>query len=178
MRDECPEMRRETVLNLDIAFDMAIALHWSNKRARAPRATGTRPVKSGSEGRFCSLPMRHGLDTSARNTFDRSPVDKPAERTHLKPGPVESSTRVHFEEDGSALTAVEIDHRGRSPVIGKLHHVLFALGIVVSTYQVRAVGGGIVERLVLQRRDGASVSGELGARARAAVLPVAFENQG
>jgi hypothetical protein len=90
---------------------------------------------------------------------------------------VEQETRVHFEEDGPALTAVEIGHRGRSPVIGKLHRALFALGIVVSTYQVRAVGGGIVERLVLQRRDGASVSGDLGTQARAAVLPVAFENR-
>jgi hypothetical protein len=90
---------------------------------------------------------------------------------------VETKTRVHFEEDGSALMAVEIDQRGRFPLIAKLHGVLFTLGIVVASYQVRAVGGGIVERLVLQRRDGESVSGELGARARAAVLPVAFESQ-
>jgi len=91
---------------------------------------------------------------------------------------VEQNTRVHFEEDGVALTAVEIDQVSRSPVIGKLHRALFALGIVISTYQVRAVGNGIVERFVLQRRDGASVSGELVARARAAVLPVALESQG
>jgi UTP:GlnB (protein PII) uridylyltransferase len=89
---------------------------------------------------------------------------------------VESKTRIHFEEDGATLTAVEIDQRGRRPVIAKLHRVLFALGIVVSTYQVRTVGNGLVERFVIQRRDGASVSGELGAQARAAVLPVAFES--
>ena len=89
---------------------------------------------------------------------------------------MESKTRVHFEEDGTALMAVEIDQRGRRPVIAKLHRALFALGIVVSTYQVRAVGSGLVERFVIQRRDGATVSGELGAQARAAVLPVAFEN--
>jgi hypothetical protein len=89
---------------------------------------------------------------------------------------VQSQTRIHFEEDGVTLTAVEIDRRGRRPVIAKLHRALFALGIVVSTYQVRAVADGLVERLVIQRSDGASVSGELGVKARAAVLPVAFES--
>lgn len=90
---------------------------------------------------------------------------------------MENRTRVHFEEEGSALTAVEIDQRGRSPFIGKLHRALFALGIVVASYQVRAVGNGIVERLVLQRRDGTNVNGELGIQARAAVLPVALETR-
>jgi len=83
---------------------------------------------------------------------------------------------IHFEENGSDLTAVEVGQTGRSPVIARLHRVLFALGVVVSTYQVRALGTGIVERLVLQRRDGGAVSGELGARTRAAVLPIALES--
>jgi hypothetical protein len=48
--------------------------------------------------------------------------------------------------------------------------VFFALGIVVSTYQVRMRGAGIVERLVLQRRDGTLVSGDLGQKARAAIM--------
>ncbi len=90
---------------------------------------------------------------------------------------MESETQVKFVENGSELTAVEIGHRGRSPSIGKLHRVLFALGIVVSTYQVRAIGRGLVERLVIQRRDGSAVSGELVAQARAAVLPIALEEQ-
>jgi hypothetical protein len=90
---------------------------------------------------------------------------------------VENDTEVHFVENGSELTAVEIGQRGRSPLIGKLHRVLFALGIVVSTYQVRALGRGIVERLVIQRRDGSAVSGELMARTRAAVLPIALEHE-
>jgi hypothetical protein len=90
---------------------------------------------------------------------------------------VENETQIHFVENGSELTAVEIGHRGRSPFIGKLHRVLFALGIVVSTYQVRALGRGLVERIVIQRRDGSAVSGELGAQARAAVLPIALEEQ-
>jgi hypothetical protein len=86
---------------------------------------------------------------------------------------VTNDTSIHFVENGTELTAVEIGQRGRFPVIGKLHKVLFTLGVVVSTYQVRAVGGGIVERLVLHRRDGSAVTGELGARTRAAVLPIA-----
>jgi len=109
--------------------------------------------------------------TAHGNSFDRDPVDKPTARTHMRPGPnVQSETSIHFVENGSELTAVEIGQRGRLPLIGKLHRVLFALGVVVSTYQVRALSGGIVERLVLQRRDGGAVTGELGARARAAVL--------
>ncbi len=89
---------------------------------------------------------------------------------------MDSDTEVHFVENGSELTAVEIGQRGHSPVIGKLHRVLFALGIVVSTYQVRTLGRGIFERLIIQRRDGSAVSGELVAQARAAVLPIALES--
>lgn len=91
---------------------------------------------------------------------------------------MDTETEVHFVENGSELTAVEIGQRGRAPFIGKLHRVLFALGIVISTYQVRTLGRGIVERLVIQRRDGSAVSGALGAQARAAVLPIALEQQG
>ena len=90
---------------------------------------------------------------------------------------MDSDTEVRFVESGSELTAVEIGHRGRSPVIGKLHRVLFALGIVVSTYQVRTLGHKIFERLIIQRRDGSAVSGELVAQTRAAVLPIALESQ-
>ena len=37
---------------------------------------------------------------------------------------------VHFEQNGSELTAVEIGRNVRSPVIVSLHRALFALGIV------------------------------------------------
>ena len=57
---------------------------------------------------------------------------------------MENETHVHFVEDGSALAAVEIDQPRRSPFISKLHGVFFALGIVVSSYQVRTRGAGIV----------------------------------
>jgi UTP:GlnB (protein PII) uridylyltransferase len=87
---------------------------------------------------------------------------------------LETGTFVHFEQESSVLTAVEVKQPRRAPLISKLHGVFFALGIVVSSYQVRALGDGIVERLVIETRDGESVSGELGEKARAAVLPIAF----
>lgn len=82
--------------------------------------------------------------------------------------------QVHFEEEGSELTAVEIQRRGRSPVIVSLHRALLALGIVVSTYQVKPSAHGLLERVVLQRRDGGAIQGPLSAATRAAILPIAF----
>jgi hypothetical protein len=91
---------------------------------------------------------------------------------------VTNDARVHFVQEGANLTAVEVGRSTRSPVIGTLHRVLFALGVVVASYQVRPYGRGIIERIVIQRRDGTAVSGELGARTRAAVLPIALHNDG
>lgn len=91
---------------------------------------------------------------------------------------MENETHVQFVEEGTALAAVEIDQPRRKPLISKLHGVFFALGIVVSSYQVRTRGAGIVERIVIQRRDGTMVSGDLSQRARAAVLPVMLESSG
>ena len=81
---------------------------------------------------------------------------------------------VHFEQEGSELTAVEIGRSSRSPVIVSLHRALFALGIVVSSYQARPVGLGLVERVVLARRDGGAIQGPLNAATRAAILPIAL----
>src|SRR5262245_17173232 len=83
--------------------------------------------------------------------------------------------QVHFEQEGSDLTAVEIQRRGRSPVIVSLHRALLALGIVVSTYQVRTGAHGLLERVVLQRRDGGAIQGSLNAATRAAILPLVFQ---
>jgi hypothetical protein len=82
--------------------------------------------------------------------------------------------QVHFEQEGSELTAVEIQRRGRSPVIVSLHRALLALGIVVSSYQVKPSAQGLLERVVLQRRDGGAIQGQLSAATRAAILPIAF----
>lgn len=86
-----------------------------------------------------------------------------------------TEVRVHFEQKGSELKAVEIGRSSRSPVIAAVHHALFALGIVVSTYQVRAGTTGVVERLVLERRDGGSIDGQLSSATRAAILPIAMQ---
>ncbi len=82
--------------------------------------------------------------------------------------------KVHFEQQGSELTAVEIGRNSRSPVIVSLHRALFALGIVVSSYQVRPLSSGLVERVELARRDGGAIQGQLNAAARAAILPIAL----
>lgn len=83
--------------------------------------------------------------------------------------------QVNFEQEGAELTAVEIQRRDRSPVIVSLHRTLLALGIVVSTYQVRPAANGLIERVVLQRRDGGAIQGPLNAATRAAILPIAFQ---
>jgi len=82
--------------------------------------------------------------------------------------------KVHFEQDGSELTAVEIGRNSRSPVIVSLHRALFALGIVVSSYQVRLGSHGLVERVVMSRRDGGAIQGPLNSATRAAILPIAL----
>lgn len=86
---------------------------------------------------------------------------------------VETEVNVHFEQQGSELT-VEIGRNSRSPVIGALHRALFALGVVVSSYQVRLGTQGLVERVVLTRRDGGAIQGSLNAATRAAILPIAL----
>jgi len=82
--------------------------------------------------------------------------------------------KVHFEQEGSELKAVEIGRNSRSPVIVSLHRALFALGIVVSSYQVRLGAHGLVERVVMSRRDGGAIQGQLNAATRAAILPIAL----
>jgi hypothetical protein len=93
----------------------------------------------------------------------------------LSQGPEEGEIQVHFEQQGSELTAVEIGRNNRSPVIVALHQSLFALGIVVSSYQARlGATGGLVERMTLTRRDGGAIQGQLSAATRAAILPIAL----
>jgi hypothetical protein len=88
---------------------------------------------------------------------------------------VQAGTSVQFIENGQELTAVEVGRGGRSPVVGRLHRALFALGVVITTYQVRALPSRTVERMVLQRRDGGAITGELDALTRAAVMPIALD---
>jgi hypothetical protein len=97
----------------------------------------------------------------------------------LPQAPETGEIKVHFEQEGSELTAVEIGRNNRSPVIVSLHRALFALGIVVSSYQARlGTHGGLVERITLTRRDGGAIQGPLSAATRAAILPIALRNAG
>lgn len=80
------------------------------------------------------------------------------------------SARIRFEQSGSRLTAVEIVRGARSPVIARLHHTLVALGIVISSYQVRTGGTEIIERLVFERQDGGAIEAQLGEATKAAIL--------
>lgn len=86
-----------------------------------------------------------------------------------------SSFRVLFEQKGSRLTAVEIVRAARAPLIARLHGTLLALGIVVSSYQVRASASEITERIVLERRDGGSIEAQLSDDTKAAILRLATE---
>ena len=81
-----------------------------------------------------------------------------------------NSARVRFEQSGSRLTAVEIVRGTRSPVIARLHRTLVALGIVISSYQVRTGASEIVERLVFERTDGGAIEAQLGEVTKAAIL--------
>ena len=82
--------------------------------------------------------------------------------------------QIRFEQEGSRLTAIEITREQRSPVIAALQRTLFALGIVVSSYQARARATRLVERIVIERTDGGSIDGALSAATKAAILPIAL----
>ncbi|HEY3252498.1 MAG TPA: hypothetical protein VGJ91_01070 [Polyangiaceae bacterium] len=83
--------------------------------------------------------------------------------------------QVRFEQEGTRLTAIEITREQRSPVIAVLQRTLFALGIVVSSYQARARATRLVERIVIERTDGGSIDGTLSIATKAAILPIALE---
>lgn len=86
--------------------------------------------------------------------------------------------RVRFEEAGPRLTAVEIVRRSRSPVIARLHGRLLALGIVVSSYQVKASPHQLTERVVIERQDGSAVSATLTGATKSAVLELTGGSSG
>lgn len=81
---------------------------------------------------------------------------------------------VSFEQQGSQLTAVEIVRGSRVPVIGRLHRSLLALGIVISSYQIRAGAAELTERILLERQDGGSIEASLSEETKAAILRVAI----
>ena len=85
------------------------------------------------------------------------------------------SSRVQFEQRGNELTAVEIARGSRVPLIARLHGTLLALGIVVSSYQVRTGSSEVIERIVLERQDGGAIEAQLSDETKAAILQLAIE---
>jgi hypothetical protein len=85
-------------------------------------------------------------------------------------------SRVLFEQKGSKLTAVEIVRGSRAPTLPRLHRTLLALGIVISSYQVRPGASELTERIVLERYDGGSIEAQLSEETKAAILRVAIED--
>jgi hypothetical protein len=87
-----------------------------------------------------------------------------------------SRAQVQFTQEGSRLT-VEIVRDRRSPVIASLHRALFALGVIVASYQVVTGTMGLVERFVLERNDGGAIDAALSAATQAAILPIALDER-
>jgi hypothetical protein len=105
-----------------------------------------------------------------------SGVDRVGIEDHaLRVSVSQQNPQVRFEQEGSRLTAIEITRAQRSPVIAVLQRTLFALGIVVSSYQARARSARLVERIVIERTDGGSIEGALSVATKAAILPIALE---
>jgi len=95
----------------------------------------------------------------------------------LKDSTVTIPTEVRFDQDGSRLTGVEIVRSGHVPAIVPLHRALFALDVVVSSYQVRPRATQLVERIVIERQDGGFIDGELTKATKAAILPISFDRR-
>jgi len=102
---------------------------------------------------------------------DRGAIGSHAWRVNVS----QENPQVRFEQDGSRLTAIEITRDQRSPVIAVLQRTLFALGIVVSSYQARARATRLVERVVIERTDGGTIDGTLSVATKAAILPIALD---
>lgn len=81
---------------------------------------------------------------------------------------------VRFSDFRGRLKTVEIRRSGARPLITGAQAALLALGIVVTSYQVRPTKGGLSERLELSQVDGGDLDETLSADARSALLPLAL----
>ncbi len=85
--------------------------------------------------------------------------------------------RVRFQENGGSLHAVEVRRSSHRPVITALHRVLFAAGVMVTSYQAQASSRGLRERLELASLDGRELNNAQSANVRSVVLPFAFDEE-
>jgi len=92
-------------------------------------------------------------------------------------GMSERKSRLRFLDRSGHLKVVEISRSNARPLVSTLHQALFALGVVVTSYQVQATSSGLQERLELSSADGAELDAELSERARAAIVPLALSGE-
>ncbi len=81
---------------------------------------------------------------------------------------------VRFSDLRGRLKTVEIRRPGVRPLISGAQAALLALGIVVTSYQVRPSQRGLRERFELSQIDGSDLDETLSADARSALLPLAL----
>lgn len=86
----------------------------------------------------------------------------------------QAQSTVRFSDRRGSLKAVEIRRPGTHPLISGAQAALIALGIVVTSYQVRPSAGGLRERFELSRPDGSDLDETLSRSARSALLPLAL----
>ena len=82
---------------------------------------------------------------------------------------------VRFKEQSGRLQGVEVQRASARPVVSALHGALFALGIVVSSYQVLATPQGLQERLEFSSIEGGELDDTQSKNARAAILPLVLD---
>lgn len=81
---------------------------------------------------------------------------------------------VRFSDLRGRLKAVEIRRPVVRPLISSAQAALLALGIIVTSYQVRPSEDGLSERFELAKPDGSELDEQLSASARTALLPLAL----
>jgi hypothetical protein len=81
-------------------------------------------------------------------------------------------SRVRFQERSGRLQGVEVQRTSARPIVSALHGALFALGIVVTSYQAVATPQGLRERLQFSSVEGGDLDDAQSENARAAILPL------
>jgi len=75
---------------------------------------------------------------------------------------------VHHDSDWAYVA-------GARPIVSTLHGALFALGIIVTSYQVLATAQGLQERLKFSSIEGGELDDAQSHSARAAILPLVLD---
>jgi hypothetical protein len=158
-------------------FDHATYLNTDGTRAAPPRQHQATAVKTRANRTYSRQIAEFRQGTRRAKKHSRA-VDSGGVEAHaLRVNVSRTEPQVRFEQEGTRLTAIEITREQRSPVIAVLQRTLFALGIVVSSYQARARTARLFERIVIERTDGGSIEGALSVATKAAILPIALQQE-